>query len=110
MIISKFFSKTQSRSNNEARHIYSNPINPTVCPIHSVASYLLFFPGVFIDGGKLFPGLNQKKDSMTFFIEFWKAIKIYFRQFTLALQKLDHTPYVKERQSIALWVLTLNHQ
>ena len=46
---------------DQARHIYSNPINPTVCPIRALAAYLLIFPDVLVQGEQLFPGPNQKK-------------------------------------------------
>ena len=46
---------------DEARHIYSNPLLPEVCPIRAMASYLIAFPDVFIEGVKLFPGRYQKK-------------------------------------------------
>ena len=45
---------------DEARHVYSNPCCPVVCPVRALASYCLAFPLVFIDGGKLFPGSDQK--------------------------------------------------
>ena len=46
---------------DEARHIYSNPLLPEVCPIRAMASYLIAFPDVFIEEVKLFPGRDQKK-------------------------------------------------
>ena len=45
---------------DEARHVYSNPCCPVVCPIRALASYCLAFPLVVVDGGKLFPGTEQK--------------------------------------------------
>ena len=45
----------------EARHIYSNPQDPAVCPIRALASYLLVFPDIFVEANKLFPGNDQKK-------------------------------------------------
>ena len=35
---------------NEARHIYSNPKIPSVYPLRALASYLLVFPSIFVDG------------------------------------------------------------
>ena len=46
---------------NEARHIYSNPKNPSVFPLRALASYLLVFPSIFVDAKRLFPGQDQKK-------------------------------------------------
>ena len=45
----------------EARQIYSNPKDPTVCPLRTLASYLLVYSQIFIDTKKLFPGSDQKK-------------------------------------------------
>ena len=45
----------------EARHMYSNPKDPAVCPIQTLASYLLVFQETFINGNKLLTGKNQKK-------------------------------------------------
>ena len=45
----------------EARHIYSNPKDPAVCPIRTLASYLLIFPEIVVEANKLFPGNDQKK-------------------------------------------------
>ena len=46
---------------DEARHVYSNPNNPSVCPLRTLTFYLIAFPSVFVDGNKLFPGKDQKK-------------------------------------------------
>ena len=46
---------------DEARHIYSNPNDPSVCPLRALAFYLLVFPFIFVDGNKLFPRKYQKK-------------------------------------------------
>ena len=45
---------------DEARHVYSNPINPNVCPIRAMAACLLAYPQVILDGNKLFPGSDKK--------------------------------------------------
>ena len=45
----------------EARHIYSNPLIPKVCPIRALAIYALTFPQVFLDGNKVFPGEYSHK-------------------------------------------------
>ena len=54
-------------SKDEARDIYSNPNDPSVCPLCELASYLLVFPSIFVDGNKLFPGKDQKKRFNTCF-------------------------------------------
>ena len=55
-----FFPKHKSDqiglTKDEARHIYSNPLMPEVCPIRALAAYALTFPQVFRDGKKIFPG------------------------------------------------------
>ena len=66
---------------DEARHIYSNPLLPEVCPIRAMASYLIAFPDVFIEGVKLFPGRDQKRDLMLVFIVFCKVMNKHFNQF-----------------------------
>ena len=50
---------------DEARHIFPNPNNSSVCPLPALESYLLFFPSFFVDGKKLFPGIYQKKSFNT---------------------------------------------
>lgn len=45
---------------DEARHVYSNPLTPAVCPLRALASYLMIFPKILIDGNCLFPGTQQK--------------------------------------------------
>ena len=44
-----------------ARHIYSNPKDPAVCHLWTLASYLLLYAQIFIDAKKLCPGSEQKK-------------------------------------------------
>lgn len=34
----------------EARHIYSNPKDPALCPICALVSYMLVFPDVYVEG------------------------------------------------------------
>ena len=51
---------------DEARHVYSNPNDPAVCPLHALVSYLLVFPSNFGDGNKFFPGKDQKKRFNTY--------------------------------------------
>lgn len=48
-------------SKDEARHVYSNPIMPAVCPLRALSSYLLRFPNIVMEHHKLFPGKDQKK-------------------------------------------------
>ena len=45
----------------EARLIYSNTKDSAVYLIQALASYLLAFPEIFINGNKLFPGNDQKR-------------------------------------------------
>ena len=46
---------------DEARHVYSNPILPAVCPLRALSSYLLRYPNILMEHHKLFPGKDQKK-------------------------------------------------
>ena len=59
-----FFARHKSdqvgMNKDEPRHVYSNPCMPVICPICALAAYCLAFPQVIIDGGKLFPGSDQK--------------------------------------------------
>ena len=49
-------------TSKESRHIYSNPFDPTICPIWAWASYLISFLAVLRSkNGLLFPGSYQKK-------------------------------------------------
>ena len=45
---------------DEAKYVYSNPNDSSVCPLRALASYLLIFPSILVDGKKLFPGKDQK--------------------------------------------------
>jgi hypothetical protein len=51
-------SKTDQTGDNARfpRHVYSNPLDPAICPILSLAIYLLCFPPT---GDALFPGTQQ---------------------------------------------------
>ena len=62
---------------DEARNIYPNPKDPTVCPIRALAFYLLVFLEIFINGNKLFPGNDQKKYSLIVYIEFFITTNVY---------------------------------
>jgi len=55
-----YFLMRHSLNKDEARHAYSNPCCPGVCPIRAFAIYCLTFLLVAIDGGKLFLGADQK--------------------------------------------------
>ena len=70
----------------EARHIYSNPKDPTVCLLQALASYFLVFPEIFINENKLFPGIDQKKDSIAVYIEFFIPTHIYMKLY-LSIKK-----------------------
>ena len=47
-------------NNDEVRHVYSNPTDPSIYPLRALASYLFVLPSIFGDGKKLFPGKDQK--------------------------------------------------
>ena len=51
----------------DPRHIYPNPINPTVCPILSLAIYYIVFNITGTKDSTLFPGTNQYKRSSKYF-------------------------------------------
>ena len=50
----------KGQNKEESRHIYTNPINPTICPIHALASYLFLFPEIATESNKIFPGSKQR--------------------------------------------------
>ena len=45
---------------DEPRHMYSNPIIPEICPIRALSAYLLCCPDVVTEGGRIFPGSDQR--------------------------------------------------
>ena len=73
-----FFPKHKSDqiglTKDEARHIYSNPLMPEVCPIRAMAAYALTFPEVFRDGKKVFPG---EKSHNRFDQEFKRILSLH---------------------------------
>ena len=58
-----YFNQTKSDQEGEKpknpRHVYANPITPAVCPILSIALYMLCFPILSRNQRKLFPGVEQ---------------------------------------------------
>ena len=61
-----FFPKHKSDqaglTSSEPRHVYSNALDPSICPIRALGAYLIAFPGILSSShGRLFPGDNQKK-------------------------------------------------
>ena len=50
--LNTYFSKQKSDqiglNKEEARHIYSNPKDPAVCPLRALATYLLVYPQIYI--------------------------------------------------------------
>ena len=60
-----FFPKHKSDqgglTSNEPRHVYSNPIEPSICPVRALAAYFIAYPGVLsAHRGRLFPGESKK--------------------------------------------------
>ena len=45
----------------DPRHIYANPVNPLVCPLLALSTYLSVFSISGTKDSKLFPGDNQYK-------------------------------------------------
>ena len=39
-------SDPKGENKEEPRHMYTNPLNPIICPIHALVSYLLLFPEI----------------------------------------------------------------
>ena len=58
--IAKHKSDPLGENKDEPRHVYTNPVRPTVCPIRAMSSYLFLFPNIASDGQKLFPGSKQR--------------------------------------------------
>ena len=50
--------QTRERANDPWR-IYSNPKNPTICPVLALAKYLFSHPDILTTNSKLFPGNYQ---------------------------------------------------
>ena len=59
-----FFAKHKSdqkgENNDEPRHVYTNPLDPVICPMRALASYLFLFPQIITESQKLFPGVKQR--------------------------------------------------
>ena len=53
----------------ETRHIYSNPKHPAVCPLRTLASYLLVCPQMFIDAKNCFLVVMKRKDLTVVYID-----------------------------------------
>lgn len=58
-----FFWKSKENQTGERSdvpwHVYSNPLNPFLCPVLSLAKYIISHPGLLNGQDKLFPGSNQ---------------------------------------------------
>ena len=44
---------------NDTWHVYSNPKNPTICPVIDLAKYLFSHPDILTTNSKLFTGNYQ---------------------------------------------------
>ena len=59
-----FFPKHKSdqfgEQKDEPRHMYCNPVMPSVCAIRALGQYLICFPDVVSEGKRLFPGNDQR--------------------------------------------------
>lgn len=59
-----YFAKHKSdqfgTNKDEPRHMYSNPIIPTVCPVRALATYFMLYPDIVSEGGRIFPGSEQR--------------------------------------------------
>ena len=40
-------------------HVYSNPKNPTICPVFALAKYFFSYPNILTTNSKIFPGKHQ---------------------------------------------------
>ena len=60
-----FFGKSKSNQEGDGSHhpwhVFSNPLEPEMCPVLTLSKYLLCFPDLMFDASKtrLFPGGNQ---------------------------------------------------
>ena len=58
-----FFAKSKGNQTGENSehpwHVYSNPENPSICPVMALAKYLFSQPDILKNNGKLFPGDHQ---------------------------------------------------
>jgi len=66
-----FFGKSKRNQTGEDSerpfHVYSNPLQPEICPVLALATYLLAYPDVLKSGGPLFPGSSQYSRFMKIF-------------------------------------------
>ena len=58
-----FFAKSKSNQTGECSedpwHVYSNPLEPHLCPVLALGKYLLTHPDILKGNGLLFPGQHQ---------------------------------------------------
>ena len=92
----------------EARHIYSNPEDPVVCPLQALASY--FYLQIFINAKKSFLVAIKRKYLTVVCIESCTMTLTSTRLYFLILKKLDIIQYAKAMQYIAVLVFILTHQ
>src|SRR6056300_898672 len=66
-----FFGKSKRNQTSEDSespfHVYSNPLQPEICPVLALATYLLAYPDVLKSGAPLFPGSSQYSCFMKIF-------------------------------------------
>ena len=102
-----FYFGTPKRNQNgeissDPWHVYSNPKNPTICPILSLAKYILFNPDIMTTNSPLFPGncqydrflKNSTNSSRNFLIVFRHSeLKKEFLEPNLPEKELCHCCY-----------------
>ena len=56
----KLKSDQKGENNEEPCHVYTNPLDPVICPMRALASYLFLFPRIITESQKLFPGVKRR--------------------------------------------------
>ena len=109
-----YFSKHKSDqiglNKDEARHKYSNPKDPAVYLIQALASYLLVFPEIFINGNKLFPGNDQEKRWNICLNRIFYYNKHICQTMFVNPEEIGSTLYIKVLQHIVVLVYIRDHQ
>lgn len=70
------FAKSKGHQNGEEHvgpwHVYSNPLEPHICPVLALARYIFAFPEVLSSNSSLFQGKSQYNRYSNLFLDFVK--------------------------------------
>ena len=77
-------------------HVYSNPNNPTMCPVLAMSKYFFSHPDILATNSKLFPGNHQYEIFLRLSTESFTTILKNPSPLELRKEQLDPTLSVKE--------------